>query len=179
MILESTIFATLLQTFLGGATSVDEIHVLGRTYSESCSYYSRTVTDLDIYFTDSVMTNFKSVEMIHGFGGWNQRVVDGNPVQQEYDWKDHRSVPLNLIGRGVWNAKIQKDVHFRSSERFYSTLQFVFKLTTQDNQVVYEKGSPTARGFYTTDLPGVSQCVDDPTSVPKFTHLTIKPIDRN
>ena len=156
------------------ASAAADVHVDGRFYTVSPSYYTSTVGEFAVTFSEALPWGSR-VLVKYGFGG--QRDDFSHGATQHLDWQDTQTVEAKSSAPYVWTANFSQTLHERSQPWSYDELQFVFIVQLPDGLKYYEKGSDTPLGFYDAKLPEGSTIGDgDATAV--FQPIPVTPVQR-
>jgi hypothetical protein len=119
-----------------------EVTVQGRTFYGSPAYYSTTENETEITITSPLPWGSRVI-IHHGYAG-HKLDTPGVGV----DWQVITRTEAEGIAPWVWRVRLAKVLHYRSSETFFTHLQFVIHVIGPEGQSQWIRGSDSRMGFY-------------------------------
>lgn len=148
--------------------------VKGRSYLYSCSYYSNTSGDYEIYFRDRNLPWGTKVSVVLGFSGY--RALGGG-AREAFEWDRVRTWQMKDVAPYTWYIEQRETLHSRSSNQFLTDLNFVFKIEIPNQAPYYENGGSSYGYHQVFAEQAPSPCVEN-GSLPPFKDLEIRVIKK-
>ncbi len=155
----------------------EHLALYGRSYTNSCSYYSNTSGDYRVVFQSVKLPWGTKVSLIYGWKGYNALGAGNN---QNFDWAYQSEMPMRATAGWTWQADLTSvGLHSRSSNQFLTGLQFVLKLEVPGQAIRYVKGSSTPQAYLMAPaLLYGSPCVDASHPLPEFRQVDFHIVER-
>lgn len=152
--------------------------VENRTYFQSCGYYSRTMTDFKIQYTNPLISPHSKVVLIHALSGVVHQGVGSTPV--EWFGRTETLMEPSTSPSNTWTLEISRTVHERTSPYDFSQLVFVFKIVDENNNETWDIGSPKPWSFYQSNVNReYVQCSSTYPVTFEYKLMPVKVIERN
>lgn len=168
---------TLFVTLASVAGEGEYLALSGRSYTNSCGYYSNTMGDYKVRFQSVRLPWGSKVTLIYGWKGYK---TEGNGINQNFNWAYRTETEMNAVAGWTWETTV-KDVvlHSRSHNQFLTGIQFVLKLEVPGRDVRYVKGTTHAPSYFQApaQLYG-NPCVDATRPLPEFVSVEFHVVER-
>lgn len=167
-------FCLTLSCFAGEG---EYLSLSGRSYTNSCGYYSSTMGDYKVKFQSVKLPWGSKVTLVYGWKGYR---TESNGFNQNFNWANKNEMEMSAVSGWTWETTV-KDVvlHSRSSNQYLTGFQFVLKLEVPGRDVRYVKGTTYAPSYFQApaQLYG-NPCVDASRPLPEFTPVDFFIVER-
>lgn len=154
-----------------------QIDVFGRSYVNSCGYYSNESADLSINFTNRMLPWGTKVTVVSGWRGYDLKFISGPVQEQWFEWAYRSEQEAKAVAPYQWRAEISRTLHDRSSTQQLTALQFSIQVEEPGKAPV---NYPLINwAFYEAAVGGNgnSPCVSG--ELPPFRLLSHRIVERN
>jgi len=160
-------------------SQASQVEILGRTYSNSCSYYTNRAADLVVRYKNKNLPWGTTVKLIYGWGGFEYIWTDVGSQKKDLTWTETWALDMPATEAYTWTAVIQdKNLHVRGSPRFLNKFEFVIAIRLPNGEEIYEKGSRTSMGYYEVNLGLTASCLTPGSRKPEFQELGLTAIEK-
>lgn len=155
--------------------SAADISVQGRSYTISCSYYTKTIGDFLIQYHNTNLPWGTKVYFLYGTDGYTIQ-YGPNPAREiKLNWQNKKEIEIFAFSDFTWGADISLDLHERTSPDMFNGLDFVFRIVLPNGHEYYDNGGASDYGYYLANLISpVSQCSSSERSLPHFDSLNLE-----
>jgi hypothetical protein len=105
-----------------------QLDVYGRSYVNSCGYYSNESADLQVNFGSHMFPWGTRIFVVTGWKGYDQTGGGGNSYQNWFNWAYRTEQEAKAAAPYQWRAELHNTLHDRSSNRFLTALQFAIRV---------------------------------------------------
>jgi hypothetical protein len=168
------LFSVLITTFTVLPTKA-EVHIQGRSYSTSCSYYTKTIGDFLIQYNNYSLPWGTRVFLIYGADGYTVQYGPIPPREIKLNWQNKKEIEVHTFSDFAWGADISLTLHERTNPDMFNGLDFVFRIVLPNGTVYYDNGGASDYGYYVANLlMQGSPCTSSERSLPHFDTLNLE-----
>lgn len=126
----------------------------GRVVLHSCVYASSYEAEVGLSYRNYTLPWGTSVSLVYGWSGSD----NGIP----FDWDNTQTVVVSASAPYTWSATVRSQLSSRSSPKYYTDINFVWKVVLPNGYEFYEKGNGSTWGYYSASLSEVPRpCTSD------------------
>lgn len=145
----------LIALFLASvAAHASDVRVYGRTYTNSCGYFSNVAGDFRISYVNTKLSRGSRVKLELGWAG----SAPNMPGERGRIESDGRELEMTASVPGIWSADVSRVLANRSSPTRFDTLQFTLVVQPAGSRMIRESyavkfGSAALPPCVTDELP--------------------------
>ncbi|NBX92588.1 MAG: hypothetical protein EB078_05070 [Proteobacteria bacterium] len=164
------LFSTLLLAEPEEFVTIDQVHVEGRAFTHSCSYFSNIEANLSVRFRKPNMEPNTRVFLLYGWGGTEQ--THGT----SFIWREQKEVEMNLIERHLWQLDLTQILLERSSPILIKDLHFAIRINEPGKTPYYEAipGNGISYLAHILENPEKTTCVSSGSDLPEMEPLVVQ-----
>lgn len=153
-----------------------DVRVQGRSYTMSCSYYTRTIGDFLIQYYNYSLPWGTRVFLIYGSDGYTVQYGPIPPREIKLNWQNKNEIEIHTFSDFAWGADVSLTLHERTNPDSFNGLDFVFRIVLPNGKEYYDNGGASDYGYYVANLivQGGSQCSSSERSLPHFDSLNVE-----
>lgn len=173
--LVSVLSIFILGIFSFNFLSASEIHVQGRSYTISCSYYNKTTGDFVVQYQNNSLPWGTKVFLTYGADGYTIQ-YGPNPAREiKLTWQNKTEIEIFAYSEFTWGADLSMTIHERTTPDVFNGIDFVFRIVLPDGTEFYDNGGASNYGYYVANLTSqIGQCSSSERALPRFDQLEVQ-----